>query len=217
MPKDVGMAGENAAGILASDATRNQRRLINIINEELSSSLPGWVLDVTEPEQGSQYAIGLRSTDDPTLRVNIVDTGTGVAQALPIFVQRAMDISNPPRDPVLEIVEQPELHLHPAAHGALADLYLEATKNTRVRFLIETHSETFLLRLRRRVAEGRFDPGLLSIYYVENHDGKASAKRINVDENGGLDYWPEGVFSEDYEETKSLAKAQMSRMGLAAR
>lgn len=40
MTTDVGITGESTAGILASDAARNRHRLINIINDELSSSLP---------------------------------------------------------------------------------------------------------------------------------------------------------------------------------
>ena len=55
-------------------------------------------------------------------------------------------------------VEEPELHLHPSAHALVADLFLQAATSdgSRVRFLVETHSETFLLRLRRRIAGRRY-------------------------------------------------------------
>ncbi|WP_344480097.1 hypothetical protein [Nonomuraea monospora] len=36
-------------------------------------------------------------------------------------------------------------------------------------------------------------------------------RRINIDDLGNLDYWPNGVFSEDFEETKKLAEAQFAR------
>lgn len=214
MPTDVGVGGERIASILADDMARRQGRLMRQVNQGLADNLPGWRIDVVE--RGGLYSVMLTSRDDDTLRVNLADSGTGVAQALPIFVQRALDALSPPRGPVLEIVEQPELHLHPAAHGALADLYLNATRYTGVRFLIETHSETLLLRLRRRIAEG-LDPRTVAIYFVEHTDGAARAQRIGIDADGDLDYWPPGVFSEDYEETQALAVAQLRRQDAGAR
>ncbi|WP_431904551.1 DUF3696 domain-containing protein [Micromonospora carbonacea] len=207
-PPEVGILGEHAAGILANDKVRHQSRLIRRLNNEFSDYLPGWKLDVAE--RGGMWSVVLISRDDDTIQVNLADAGTGVAQALPVFVQRAADLLDPTDRPVLEIIEQPELHLHPAAHAALADLYLTAAQRTSTQFLIETHSETLLLRLRRRIAEG-LDSELVAVYFVDSVDGAATARRIHVDEFGNLDYWPEGVFSEDYEETKNLARAQWER------
>ncbi|WP_328608058.1 DUF3696 domain-containing protein [Amycolatopsis sp. NBC_00345] len=211
MPRNVGQSGENTAGILATDLVRNQGGLISFINEHFGSSLPGWSINTVEA--GGLYNIVLQSKSDAGLRVNLTDTGTGIAQALPIFVQRALDLYRPEGHPVLEIVEQPELHLHPAAHGAIADLYLAAAKDTKTRFVIETHSETFLLRLRRRIAEGEVDPKDVAIYFVDSTGGRSHARRINVDRSGNLDYWPEGVFSEDYYEARQLTRAQLAHLG----
>ena len=210
MKAAVGASGEHTAGILASDSTRGKGELLKEINAGLGDSLPGWTVDVVE--RGGMVSVVLRSRDDDALAVNLVDTGTGVAQALPIFVQRALDRTRPPEGSVLEIVEQPELHLHPYAHAALADLYLAAARDTGVRFLIETHSETLLLRLRVRIAEGRADPGDVAIYFVESADGVSSIRRITIDPGGNLDYWPEGVFAEDYREAKALAHAQLAQV-----
>lgn len=210
MPTEVGVSGEYAAGILASDIARQQGRLVQQVNQDLADNLPGWSIGVVE--RGGMYSVMLTSSDDDSLTVNLADAGTGVAQVLPIFVQRAVDVLNPPSRPVLEIIEQPELHLHPAAHTALADLYLYAAQRTGVRFIIETHSETLLLRLRRRIAEG-LDPASVAIYFVDHTDGAACSRRIRIAENGNLDYWPHGVFSEDYEETRALASAQLARDG----
>ncbi|GAA0377234.1 hypothetical protein Acor_30650 [Acrocarpospora corrugata] len=68
-----------------------------------------------------------------------------------------------------------------------------------MRFLVETHSETFLLRLRRRIAEGSVAAADVAVYFVENEGGSASARRIEIDSMGNLDYWPRGVFAEDFE------------------
>jgi hypothetical protein len=209
MPKELGSTGLNAAGILASDTAGRQGELMRQVNTGLAELLPGWKLDLLS--RGEVWSLVLRSATGTDFAVNLADAGTGVAQALPIFVQRAIDVVNPPDRPVLEIIEQPELHLHPAAHADLADLYLAAVDATPVRFLIETHSETFLLRLRLRIAEGKVDPDTVAVYFVEQTDGSAQARRINIDADGNLDYWPAGVFSEDYAETRALARAQWAK------
>lgn len=199
----------NAIGILIYDHVRRGGRLTAKINEYLRDHLPGWELEVIPKYEA--YSVGLRSTAERTLWVSLPDAGTGVVQILPILVRRARDELDPPGRDILEIVEEPELNLHPSAQAELADLYVAATERTRVRFLIETHSETFLLRLRRRVAEGRLDPGRLALYFVENTGETAIARRINVDSLGNVDYWPQGIFAEDFEETRALTVAQLDR------
>jgi Protein of unknown function (DUF3696) len=215
MPPSLGISGENAGRILATDYARRGGVLLREVNSILARDLPGWTLALSE--QLNQYSIILRSNEDPALNVNLADAGTGVAQVLPVFVQRALDVLTPPERPVLEIMEQPELHLHPAAHGGLADLYLSASLNGKVKFLIETHSETLLLRVRRRIAEGSIHPDHVALYFVEHERGHATARQINIGPDGDLDYWPDGVFSEDYEEARALASAQLKRGDQGAR
>ena len=214
MRTEVGTAGEFAAGMLISDLARGGGRLLRQVNADLATHLPGWRLAAVP--DGGTWAIILASTDDDSIRVNLADTGTGVAQVLPIFVQRAIDVIHPSERPVLEIIEQPELHLHPAAHADLAELFLTAVKTTSTRFLVETHSETLLLRLRRHIAQG-LDPSTVAVYFVDRADGASFARRIHIDPDGNLDYWPTGVFAEDYAETRALAQAQRERRGADAR
>jgi predicted ATPase len=184
--------------------------LIAKINEYLGHHLPGWELEVVTTYEGA--SIGLKSTITRGLWVSITDTGTGVAQILPVLLRRAQDELDPPTADVLEIVEEPELNLHPSAQSPLADLYIAAAERTRVRFLIETHSETFLLRLRRRIAERRLDPEMLALYFVDSTGETATVRRINVDELGRVDYWPQGIFTEDFEEVRAMAEAQGDRV-----
>ena len=64
-------------------------------------------------------------------------------------------------------IEEPELHLHPAAHGNLAELFVESLTDTNKNYFIETHSQNFILRLRALVAEGKINCEDLAIYYVD--------------------------------------------------
>lgn len=207
----VGSRGERALGMLAADEMRGRGRVTREVNRLLADMLPGWRIAVTDVGAG-MYVPRLHSTRDPDLFVHIDDVGTGVIQFLPILIQRAADKVDPPAKPVIEIVEEPELHLHPSAHASLADLYIDAVRETNVRFLVETHSENFLLRLRRRVAEQRLRSEDLRVYFVEQGDGYAYLRRIGVDPLGNIDYWPRGIFAEDFEEARALADAQANRV-----
>jgi hypothetical protein len=208
-PETVGDHGQHFAAVLAHDQVRGGGRVRQRVNELMREVLPDWSLE--EMPDGRLFTTVLQSRVDPHLVVNIADTGSGVVQLLPMLVQQALDDVSGQKEPTLYIVEEPELHLHPAAHAQLADLYLRAAKTTGNRFLIETHSESLLLRLRRRIAEELASPDDVGVYFVE-HDGRtASARRIFVDESGMLSFWPDGVFTEDFEEVRALTQAQMRR------
>lgn len=190
---------------------RGRGRVSRELNNLLAHMLPGWHFVVTDVGAG-MYVPRLHSTRDPDIFVHLDDVGTGVVQFLPLLIQRAADRAEPPPHPVIEIVEEPELHLHPSAHATIADLYIDAARDSNVRFLVETHSENFLLRLRRRVAEKQLKAEDLKIYFVEQEEGSAYLRKIEVDTLGNIDYWPKGVFSEDFEEVRALADAQANRI-----
>jgi predicted ATPase len=159
---------------------------------------------------GAYFSLQLTSRDDNSIAVNFADTGVGLSQVLPILVQFARDQSSSGASTdALNIVEQPELHLHPAAHAGLADLYLSALRASRAKFIVETHSENFVLRLRRRIAEG-LDPALVSLNFIE-HDGvQAQIRRMPIDPRGRVENWPAGVFSEDATEVRAINTARSS-------
>ncbi|MDI1463352.1 DUF3696 domain-containing protein [Catellatospora sp. KI3] len=208
-PVSLGDGGQHLSAVLANDEVRGEGRVRRRINELLQEVLPDWQLD--EVPDGRLYATVLRSRRDSHLSVNVADAGSGVTQILPILAQQAIDELTAGRSSGLQIVEEPELHLHPAAHAQLADLYLRAAKKTGKRFLIETHSEALLLRLRRRIAENLVTPADVGIYFV-HHDGRAAhAEEIAVDEAGRLSSWPDGVFTEDFDEVRALTAAQLRR------
>ncbi|WP_157737662.1 hypothetical protein [Kosakonia cowanii] len=91
---------------------------------------------------------------------NIIDEGMGFAQVFPSIVNR--NVRDLKGINGIEIIEQPELHIHPAACGIVADLYLKA-KDSNI-MLIETHSKEFVLRIRRRVAEGILNSDVNIVY-----------------------------------------------------
>ena len=139
------------------------------------------------------------------------DVGVGVSQMIPIIVGCLADGIG------LLIVEQPELHVHPAVQVGLGDLLIHViiANNENVlgskSLIVETHSEHIMLRLLRRVretAEGDLPPGApsltpdpLSIVYVEPADDGVNFRPLRIDEEGEfIDRWPSGFFEERAEE-----------------
>ncbi|MFM6158035.1 MAG: AAA family ATPase, partial [Sphaerospermopsis kisseleviana] len=138
--------------------------------------------------------------------INIVDVGQGIHQALPLVVRA--NVTDRP-DSII-VLEQPELHLHPAAHGDLAELFAKSAKENNQTFLIETHSENIILRLRKLIVENDFGftKDDLIIYWIEDAELKGKELReITVDEEGVLSDWPEGVFNEGMKEILEMQKA----------
>ncbi|MEO8353287.1 MAG: DUF3696 domain-containing protein [Chthoniobacteraceae bacterium] len=143
---------------------------------------------------------------DSGLRVSHRDVGTGISQLLPVLVNAAGSEER------LIMIEQPELHLHPALQAELGDVFIESAlgenKNT---FLIETHSEHLILRLLRRIRESNahrqpknlpeLKPEDVAILFVEPTDSGSIVKHLRVDERGRLiDEWPGGFFEESFDE-----------------
>lgn len=79
---------------------------------------------------------------------NFADVGFGISQVLPVIVQGMLTPAGG-----TYVVQQPELHLHPDAQAGLADFFVYLAQRG-IRCVVETHSEYFLLRLRREMAEG---------------------------------------------------------------
>lgn len=143
------------------------------------------------------------------------DVGQGITQVVPVIVA----VLSPFPDAVvirggLVAIEQPELHLQPAAQVGLGDLFIVAVdKLTRGRLIIETHSEHLLLRLLRRIRqttegtlpqrEYALDPNQLAVICFEPPTDLEPTRiyRLRVDAQGEfLDPWPRGFFDERAEE-----------------
>lgn len=137
--------------------------------------------------------------------VRLAHSGRGLSHVLPVAVTA---LTAGKAGPGVDVVEHPEAELHPAAHADIAELLLENLPGSKRPLVIETHSEMVLLRARRWVAEGRLPAGNVLVYWVHVEPGRGSVlRRIEVNENGELSSWPDGVFIEDYEEVLAIRRA----------
>ncbi|WP_233258395.1 AAA family ATPase [[Phormidium] sp. ETS-05] len=117
--------------------------------------------------------------------VSIADVGFGVSQVLPVLV--ALLVAEPGQ---LVYLEQPEIHLHPRAQAALAEILAEAA-NRDVRVVVETHSDLLLRRVQSLVAEGTISPEKVKLHWFERQDnGMTAVKSADLDEAGAFGEWP---------------------------
>ena len=150
----------------------------------------------------------LQTTRGAARSVPITQVGTGVHQLLPVLTLAKWRSRNACPVPFIDVVQQPELHLHDALHPMLGDLFLDVARAGAGTTVVETHAEGLLLRVRRRIAEGMIPPELVALYYIDDAPDGSSLRRIHILETGEVDYWPPGVFLESYEEVKALRRAQ---------
>jgi predicted ATPase len=135
------------------------------------------------------------------------EVGAGVSQIIPIVVAAAEGRSG------LTMVEQPEIHVHPAVQVGLGDVFIDAviSEGSRRILLVETHSEHLLLRVMRRMretSEGSLPEGArpvrprdVSIMLVEKDESRSIVRQMPLNERGELvKAWPGGFFEEGLRE-----------------
>jgi len=142
---------------------------------------------------------------DCNVQINFVDTCFGVSQILPLLVQCLMA-----DDEDLIITEQPEIHLNPNCETTLADFFVEMVKTKKLNFIIETHSEHYLMRLRTHVKQGNIKNSDVAIYFTENTDTGKSIRLIELDEDGNFpnNDWPKNFFNQALTEGLMFATAK---------
>lgn len=176
-----------AASILASWQQVSDPRLEQLMESlgvlGLTSTIRVRAVDATRIE----LLVG-RTPRDRNLNdlVNIADVGFGVSQVLPVLV--ALLVAKPGQ---LVYLEEPELHLHPRAQQALADILAEAAKR-RVHVVAETHSSILLRGVQANVAEGTLPPSDVSLHWFKrNPCGATKVTRAKLDQLGAYGDWPE--------------------------
>ena len=128
--------------------------------------------------------------------VNIVDVGFGVSQTLPVLV--ALNVAQPGQ---LAYIEQPEIHLHPRAQAAMAELLADAARRG-VLVVAETHSSILIRKIQTLVAQGKLKPEIVKLHWFERKDGVTTIRSADLDERGAFGNWPED-FTEVELETES--------------
>jgi predicted ATPase len=123
--------------------------------------------------------------------VLITDVGFGVSQILPVIV---LCFYAPEGSTIL--LEQPEIHLHPSVQAGLADVLIDAVQRRNVQLIIESHSEHFVRRIQRRIAEQKLRSSDVALYFCTNSEEGSELTSLDVDTLGNITNWPIDFFGD---------------------
>ena len=214
--RDVGAGVTGIHGDLATNVLYHHPRICLQVNEWFEKDkfdIP-YRLEVIELSEASLAGefITIALTDRRTnTRVTLADVGYGINQLLPVIIEGIGSQENS-----IICVEQPEIHLHPRLQACIADLMIDTIADEpgkRKQWIVETHSELLILRLQRRIREGKIKPEDISVLYVDPNDESTEGSAIiplRMDENGDfVDEWPDGFFDESFNELMAEPERQL--------
>ncbi len=221
-PADVGMQGESAIAALlaATQEGRQLNRGHRQRKQRFDTFIAGWLKElgviadfsVKPVAKGrKEYEVLLR-THDAAPEVKLTDVGFGVSQVLPALVQAFYAPANS-----VVWMEQPEIHLHPRVQSSLADAFIcavqawEGGSPRGTQLIVESHSEHFLSRLQRRVADGTIAKQDVAIYFVTREGGMAQLEALQLNDDGEIENWPENFFGDEMADVAARMRAVQER------
>jgi hypothetical protein len=200
-PELLGLDGRQAPQWL-----RAYPELADAVGSWFENHMDGWRVSLSQ----SNESFSLRAGMSRAMVTNLAHAGEGLQQVLPVVVHQLWR-QRQRSGKFIDVIEQPELHLHDSAQAPLADLFIETALQGRGSVLVETHSEPLLLRVQRRVAEGLLPHDHVAIYFVDVSADGSKLRSIGLQPNGEVDWWPAGVFEEDFHEVAAMTRAQRNR------
>ena len=125
--------------------------------------------------------------------VPLVDVGYGVSQIIPILVQiltsRVTRTSH-------FLLQQPEVHLHPKAQAELASLLVHFSSSGNWRrkpcFILETHSDQIIDRVRIEIMNGKIKADDVSLIYLHPVRNRVQVHNISFDAQANMIGVPQG-------------------------
>lgn len=215
-PTDVGTSGEKTIDAILSATegkeTRNLKPKARLI--PFQEMIGHWLramgmidsFRVEEIAEGSNIWKAHVRTRPGASEVQLTDVGFGVSQVLPVITL----LQYVPEGSTV-VLEQPEIHLHPLAQAALADVIIQAATHRKVQVILESHSEHLLLRLQRRIAEQAVSADDVKLYFCDAPRGVSTLTPLELDLFGNIRNWPDKFMGDAFGET---AQAELARLTL---
>lgn len=219
-PLDVGWQGEQTVQAILAARSRRLNWKRKSPTKPFDLVVADWLvklglLDSFEVEEiapgRDEYDVAVK-TAATSETVNLTDVGFGVSQVLPVIVQ---SFYAPRNSSVL--MEQPEIHLHPAVQSALADLFIAAVKAREdgkpreIQIIAESHSEHLLRRLLRRIAEEEISNDDVALYFCYKGSGGSAMDRLEVNQYGDILNWPPDFFGDEVKDVAVQAEVGIQR------
>jgi hypothetical protein len=202
-PDSVGRDGENTVAALLARSDGDFHSRIRHWLQQMGV-VDGFAIEAVDADR-DLYELTVTAPGGTT-PVSLIDVGFGVSQVLPVVVQVFYAAAGSS-----VILEQPEMHLHPAAQSALGDVLLAAVQENNVQLLVETHSEHLLHRIQRRIAEEKLSQEDVALYFVETADNRSRLHELTVDTYGNITNWPQDFFGDEMGDLAEMTRAAARR------
>lgn len=219
-PTDVGTSGEKTIDAILSATEANETRNVKpkarhmpfqkMISHWLSAMGIIYSFRVEEIADGSNLWRAHVRTRAGASEVQLTDVGFGVSQVLPVITL----LQYVPEGSTV-VLEQPEIHLHPLAQAALADVIIQAATHRKVQVILESHSEHLLLRIQRRIAEKAISSRDVKLYFCDAPRGVSTLTPLEVDLFGNILNWPDKFMGDAFGETTAAELARLRQMQAA--
>jgi len=216
-PADVGRRGEKVVDAILSSRERQEKISWGKGHKRLTleECIADWLRKLglidsfqvqAVSEGASLFEVHVRKTPQ-SAPVKLTDVGFGVSQILPVI---ALCYYVPKGSTI--ILEQPEIHLHPSVQAGLADVFIDAIRVRKIQIVVESHSEHFLRRLQRRIAEGEALKNKdVALYFCKFNGSESELDPLDVDPFGNIRNWPKDFFGNEFEEMAETTMAAMRR------
>lgn len=196
----VGCAGENTISLLYSRQSDDvitemvepsvPPKLFQQVQFRMQQFFPGCELSIERVSAINAVTLGIRTAEDTDFH-RPMHVGFGLTQVLPIIVAALAAKKND-----LLIVENPEVHLHPAGQSMLGR-FLSTVANAGVQVVIETHSDHILNGIRRSVKSKAIGPEKIEMHYFQPRSSEESqVTSPQIDQSGNITHWPKGFFDQ---------------------
>jgi predicted ATPase len=138
--------------------------------------------------KGGRFELTVRTKKNSTSAA-LTDVGFGISQFLPVIVA---DLQLP--DTSCLALSQPEIHLHPKIQALFGNYLANQINKFQKQYIVETHSEYLLNRIRLLLVKGELKPEDVQVYYFENDGQKSIIHRVEFTIDGQIKGAPEGFF-----------------------
>ena len=189
-----------SSGKMVFDVLFNNPELLDKVNNEFKRFGTDYELKLSpymkDKSKTSEVFVPELFNKSTGVAASFRDVGFGFSQVLPVIVQSMLS-----KEKTL-LIEQPELHLHPALQAELGSLFAQCIKEPcKNCFIIETHSEHLILRIQKLIRKGQLTPDDISVIYIDKGTEKSNCLPLRLDNEGDfIDEWPDGFFEEGYKE-----------------
>jgi hypothetical protein len=137
---------------------------------------------------GGRFEIQIR-TKNNGIWSSLSDVGFGISQFLPIIVS---DLQLGKGSTLF--IAQPEIHLHPRIQAQFGDYIIQRILKDNKRYIIETHSEYLLNRIRLAIAKKTIQEQDIKTYFIDNNGVKAKHYDLKFLKNGQIKNAPKSFF-----------------------